>query len=112
MATLSGCGTTPAILVMNYVQPQSDYIDLVSSSSNLASTIASRNGKLSTFTRGEIYSSSNYLKIKRIALSGDIVTPNGTCGTNVRSLLAAQLPASANFNNQLILEINNILARG
>jgi hypothetical protein len=110
MATLSGCGTPP-MLVMNYVQPQSDYIDLISSSANLASTISSRNGKLSSFSSGEIYSSSNYLKIKRLALSGGIVAESGGCAPNVTSLLASSLP-STNYNAQLILEINNILARG
>lgn len=108
MATLS-CQMLPSVLLMNYVQPHSDYALQVSTIANLTSSIAARNGKFSTRSAGDIYSSSNYLAIKRIALSGNIVIgATLACqNTGTFGLLREVSPLSS-----VPAEINNILARG
>lgn len=111
MTTLS-CATSASQLVMNYVQPAADHVLKLSSNAALACTIEARNGQFSTFSSGELYSSSNYLKIKRLALDNSIVNVDtGKCVLTFvpgSGLLGMAIPPSSTIQAQ----INKILARG
>jgi hypothetical protein len=111
MATLTSCSTSASQLVMNDVEPSTDFIAQRAVLSALASTIDFRNGQFSTFSSGDVFSSSNYLKIKKLAIQNNLIagaTGNCTPGFVNGALLGASVPQYSTLE----IEINKILAKG
>jgi hypothetical protein len=112
--TCANNNLTPSALLMNDVPANSSLIRQSRTLSNLMTTIQSRNNTSKTNLLGDVYSSSNYIQIKRIALEQNLVTPpepgsllGGSCRiAPITPLLGDAIPALSNLPN----EINKILA--
>jgi len=110
MAT-NTCQITAKVL-MNDVPRSGELIEQSKTFSDLITTIQLKNNPNASNLTGMFFSSSNYIKIKRVALEQNLVTPPlgllaGSCRI-VQSgpALGDAIPPSSN----LVTEINKILA--
>lgn len=103
----------PAKLLMNFVPTNGDLLTQSRGFSDLITTIQSRNNTSSTNLLGDVYSSSNYTQIKRIALEQNLLRspdPNsleGSCRVApITPLIGDAIPLASDLPN----EVNKILA--
>jgi hypothetical protein len=110
MAT-NTCQVTAKVL-MNRVPHSGELIEQNKTFSDLITTIQVKNNSNASNLTGMFFSSSNYIKIKRVALEQNLVTPpSGLLGGLCRIVptgpaLGDAIPPSSN----LATEINKILA--
>lgn len=111
MATNTTCQISAKVL-MNHVPHSGELIEQNKTISDLMTTIQLKNNPAASNLTGMFFSSSNYIKIKRIALEQNLVTPpigllTGACKiVPTGPALGDAIPPLSN----LATEINKILA--